>query len=67
MPRRPQRLVDAFRTLLPAVTALVEHHFRRVLLAVAQAHLESVGEDDELAAASIEASRRLERRADRAR
>jgi len=42
------------------VTALVEHHFRRVLLAVAQAHLESVGEDDELAAASIEASRQLE-------
>ena len=60
--RRPQRLVDAFRMLLPAVTALVEHHFRRVLLAVAQEHLESVGEDDEIAAASIEAARRLESR-----
>ena len=57
---KAERLVEAFRTLLPAVTALVEHHFRRVLLAVAQAHLESVGEDDELAAASIEASRQLE-------
>jgi DNA-binding transcriptional MerR regulator len=56
---KAERLVDAFRTLLPAVTALVEHHFRRVLLAVAQAHLESVGADDELAAASIEASRQL--------
>ena len=41
-------------TLLPAVTALVAHHFRRVLLAVAQEHLESVGEDHELAAASAE-------------
>jgi DNA-binding transcriptional MerR regulator len=57
---KAERLVDAFRTLLPAVTVLVEHHFRRVLLAVAQAHLESVGEDDELAAAGIEAARQLE-------
>ena len=56
---KAQRLVDAFRTLLPAVTVLVEHHFQRVLLAVAQAHLESVGEDDEIAAAGIEASRQL--------
>ena len=60
---KAQRLVEAFRTLLPAVTALVEHHFRRVLLAVAQEHLESVGEDDELAAASVEAARQLETRA----
>ena len=57
---KAERLVDVFRTLLPAVTVLVEHHFQRVLLAVAQAHLESVGEDDEIAAAGIEASRRLE-------
>jgi hypothetical protein len=57
---KARRLVDAFRTLLPAVTALVEHHFRRVLLAVAQEHLESVGEAHELAAASAEAARRLE-------
>jgi hypothetical protein len=46
--------------LLPAVTTLVEHHFRRVLLAVAQDHLESVGEEHEIAAASVEAARRLE-------
>jgi DNA-binding transcriptional MerR regulator len=57
---KAERLVEAFRTLLPAVTALVEHHFRRVLLAVAQEHLESVGEEHELAAASVEAARRLE-------
>lgn len=57
---KAQQLVDAFRALLPAVTALVEHHFRRVLLAVAQEHLESVGEEHELAAASVEAARRLE-------
>ena len=46
--------------LLPSVTALVAHHFRRVLLSVAQEHLESVGEDAELAAVSEESSRRLE-------
>jgi DNA-binding transcriptional MerR regulator len=59
---KAQQLVEAFRTLLPAVTALVEHHFRRVLLAVAQEHLESVGEAHELAAASAEAARQLETR-----
>jgi len=53
-------LVAAFRVLLPAATALVEHHFRRVLLAVALQHLESDGEEHELAAASAEAARRLE-------
>ncbi len=57
---KAQRLVDAFRELLPAVTSLVEHHFRRVLLAVAQTHLERVGEEHELAAASAEAARQLE-------
>jgi DNA-binding transcriptional MerR regulator len=57
---KADQLVEAFRTLLPAVTALVEHHFRRVLLAVAQEHLESVGEEHEIAAASAEATRRLE-------
>jgi len=57
---KADHLVAAFRVLLPAVTALVEHHFRRVLLAVAQEHLESVGEAHELAAVSAEAARRLE-------
>ena len=46
--------------LLPSVTALVAHHFRRVLLEVAQEHLESVGDSAELEAANAEASRRLE-------
>jgi DNA-binding transcriptional MerR regulator len=46
---RAERLVAAFRTLLPTVTALVGHHFERVLLEVAQSHLESVGETTELA------------------
>jgi DNA-binding transcriptional MerR regulator len=57
---KAERLVEAFRELLPAVTTIVAHHFRRVLLAVAQEHLESVGEDIEIAAATSEAARRLE-------
>jgi DNA-binding transcriptional MerR regulator len=57
---RAERLVEAFRELLPSVSALVAHHFRRVLLEVAQEHLESVGEPAELAAANVEARRRLE-------
>ena len=57
---KADQLVAAFRVLLPAVTALVEHHFRRVLLEVAQEHLESVGEEHELAAATAEAARRIE-------
>ena len=58
--QKAERLVEAFRTLLPAVSALVAHHFRRVLLEVAQEHLESVGESAELAAVNEEAARRLE-------
>ena len=57
---KAELLVEAFRTLLPAVTTLVAHHFRRVLLEVAQAHLESVGEASELAAINAEAARRLD-------
>ncbi len=48
-------LVDAFRSLLPTVTTIVAHHFRRVLLEVAQEHLEAVGDPAELAAAEAEA------------
>jgi DNA-binding transcriptional MerR regulator len=51
---RAELLVAAFRTLLPTITTLVAHHFRQVLLEVAQAHLEQVGEPTELAAASAE-------------
>jgi DNA-binding transcriptional MerR regulator len=38
------RLVQAFSDLLPATVTLVTHHFRRTLLAVAQAHIERVGD-----------------------
>jgi DNA-binding transcriptional MerR regulator len=51
---KAELLVDAFRTLLPTVTTLVAHHFRSVLLEVAQEHLEAVGHPDELAAARNE-------------
>lgn len=44
------RLVDAFEQLLPATTSLVTHHFTRTLLAVAQEHIEKVGDPAELAA-----------------
>jgi DNA-binding transcriptional MerR regulator len=54
------RLVDAFSVLLPSVTTVVAHHFRRVLLEVAQEHLESVGNETEIAAASAASNRRLE-------
>lgn len=37
-----QRLVEAFRTLLPATTSLVAHHFQQVLLATARARFEGV-------------------------
>ena len=51
---RADRLVETFRTILPAVTTMVAHHFRRILLQVAQEHLESVGEPTEIAAARAE-------------
>ena len=50
--RGPNGVRDEF---LPAATALVAHHFRRVLLEIAQSHLESVGEPAEIAAALVEA------------
>ena len=36
-----QQTVVAFRELLPAVTSLVEHHFRRVLLEAAEDRIEA--------------------------
>jgi DNA-binding transcriptional MerR regulator len=48
------RLVTAFQTLLPATVALVTHHFRRTLLAVATTHIEHVGDDAELDAVHTE-------------
>ena len=53
-------LVEAFHALLPATVSLVTHHFRRILLAVAQEHIEAVGDDEELAAMRSESLRRLE-------
>jgi DNA-binding transcriptional MerR regulator len=54
-----RKLVEAFRELLPAVTDMVSHHFRRMLLLVAEEHIERVGGDAEVAASRAEA-RRLE-------
>lgn len=53
---RAQRLVGAFETLLPAVTALITHHFRRTLLEEAQAHLEAVGDATDLSAVGLPAA-----------
>lgn len=57
---RAEQLVEAFRVLLPNVTALVAHHFRRVLLEVAQEHIEAVGEPEEVAAVDAEGALALE-------
>ncbi len=51
---KAEQLVEAFRTLLPAVAGLVAHHFQRILLQVAQEHLESVGDQRELEAAAAD-------------
>jgi DNA-binding transcriptional MerR regulator len=50
-------LTEAFRTMLPSVTELVASHFRRVLLATAEAHLERVGGAAEVRAARAESKR----------
>ncbi len=52
--QKAEQLVEAFNSLMPAVTALVAHHFRRILLQVAQEHLESVGDKTELDAAAAD-------------
>jgi DNA-binding transcriptional MerR regulator len=55
--RAATELTDAFRTMLPSVTDLVANHFRRVLLATAEAHLERVGGEAEVRAARRESER----------
>jgi DNA-binding transcriptional MerR regulator len=40
-PAAAAQMVEAFRELLPAVTALVSNHFRRVLLEAAEARIET--------------------------
>jgi DNA-binding transcriptional MerR regulator len=52
-----EQLVTAFRELLPAVTTLVSHHFRQVLLEVAEAHIGRVGGTAEVEATRAEARR----------
>jgi len=54
-----EELVGAFRKLLPATVALVAHHFRRVLLATAQARIKKVGAEPEKKAVRSEAEKRL--------
>ncbi|MGI8427435.1 MAG: MerR family transcriptional regulator [Actinomycetota bacterium] len=54
------QLVEAFRKLLPATVALVGHHFRRVLIATAQARIEKVGAEPEKKAVRSESQKRLE-------
>jgi DNA-binding transcriptional MerR regulator len=49
-----ERLVDAFQSLLPATTALVGHHFERVLLAAARARIAQVGTQPEIEAVQAE-------------
>jgi DNA-binding transcriptional MerR regulator len=46
--REPDAVVEAFRRMLPAVTALVAHHFHRTLVARALARLERLGDQDGL-------------------
>ncbi len=43
--RAAEQMVEAFRELLPAVTTLVSHHFRRVLLETAEAQIEEPAEE----------------------
>ena len=57
---RAARLVRTFRRLLPATGTLVSQHFRRVLLQIAQEHLETVGDADERAAAQAAGAQRIE-------
>ena len=52
-----RQLVEAFRTLLAAVTSLVANHFQHVLLEIAQEHIERVGGEVEVQAARAEARR----------
>jgi hypothetical protein len=54
------RLVAAFEEVLPATLTIVAHHFRRILLAVAQQHIEQVGSDDERKVVAAKALRQLD-------
>lgn len=51
------RLVDAFRKMLPASTALIAQHFRTVLLEAARARIENGGVAPEIEAVRAETAR----------
>ena len=51
------KLVEAFRKMLPATSSLVSHHFQRVLLAEAEARIEREGVATEIEAVRAEAGR----------
>ena len=57
-----ERLITAFRTMLPATSAVVAHHFRRLLVERAQARFEHDGDAEEIAVARSETARALEGR-----
>lgn len=57
-----ERLVTAFRRMLPATSAVVAHHFRRLLIDRAQARFETDGDATEIAVARSETARALEGR-----
>lgn len=54
-----ERVVTAFRTMLPATSAVVAHHFRRLLVDRAQARFEQDGDAEEVAAVRSESARAL--------
>jgi DNA-binding transcriptional MerR regulator len=54
-----ERLVTAFREMMPATNALVAHHFRRLLVDRAQARIERDGDAAEIAVARSESARAL--------
>jgi DNA-binding transcriptional MerR regulator len=56
-----ERQVAAFRELLPAITGLVAHHFRRLLLRSAMQYIEQVGDEAEITASREESKRMRER------
>jgi DNA-binding transcriptional MerR regulator len=58
-PAASERLVTAFREMMPATNALVAHHFRRLLLDRAQARIERDGDATEIAVARSESARAL--------
>ncbi len=55
-----EHLVVAFHKMFGAISALVAHHFRRVLLSQALARIEREGVASEIAAVRAESGRRLE-------